>query len=127
MENIKKVTGVIEFIDRKGNLTNLKAFAILNMAGDEVVSAIPVEILEGGQVIFHQVIKDDEFKVIFIGGDTIDHLMDLIPLEKPKAEDKADEVTVDDFSSADEATDETDLFSSLKKSMIEDKIDDRNF
>lgn len=82
MNNMKKMVGTIEFIDSKGNLTNLKAFAILNMAGDEVVSAIPVETLADGQVIFHQVIKDDEFKVISIDGDKIDDLMNFILLEK---------------------------------------------
>ena len=82
MKNIKKVVGTIEFIDGKGNLTNLKTFAILNTVDDEVVSAIPVETLAGGQVIFHQAIGDDEFKVISVDGDKIDDLMSFIPLEK---------------------------------------------
>lgn len=81
--NMKMMVGTIEFIDSKGNLTNLRAFAILNTVGDEeVVSAIPVEISQGGNVQFHQTIEPDEFKVISIDGDTINDLMDFILLEK---------------------------------------------
>lgn len=80
--NMKMMVGTIEFIDSKGNLTNLRAFAILNTVDDEIISAIPVEISQGGNVQFHQTIEPDEFKVISIDGDKISDLMDFIPLEK---------------------------------------------
>lgn len=79
---MKKFIGTIEFIDSKGNLTNLKAFAILNSVDNEIVSAIPVEMFNDGKIEFHQTIKDDEFKVISIDGDKISDLLDFILLEK---------------------------------------------
>lgn len=79
---MKKFIGTIEFIDSKGNLTNLKAFAILNSVDNEIVSAIPVEMFQGGKVQFHPTIEPDEFKVISIDGDKINDLLDFVPLEK---------------------------------------------
>ena len=102
MKELKKFIGTIEFLDSKGNETNLRVFAILNSIDDEVVSAIPIEMFAGGKIVFHQTIEDDEFKVISIDGDRISDLMDFIPLEKPiPVEDKTDEITLDDFVSAD--------------------------
>lgn len=102
MMDKKKFVGTIEFLDSKSNETNLRVFAILNSIDDEIVSAIPVEIFAGGNVQFHQPIEDNEFKVISIDGDKISDLMDCIPLEKPTVEDKTDEITLDDFVSAEE-------------------------
>lgn len=82
MKKMKKFIGTIEFIDGKGNLTNLRAFAILNSVDNEIVGAIPVEMFDNGKIEFHQTIKDDEFKVISIDGDKISDLMDFIPLKK---------------------------------------------
>lgn len=82
MKNMKKFIGTIEFIDSKGNLTNLRAFAILNSVDNEIVSAIPVETFGNGKIEFHQTIKDDEFKVISIDGDKISDLLDFVPLKK---------------------------------------------
>ena len=96
--------GTIEFIDSNNNLTGMRAFAILRgTSEDDIIKAIPIEMFAGGKVIFHQVIEDDEFKVISIDGDKISDLMDFIPLEKPTpVEDKTDEITLDDFVSAEE-------------------------
>lgn len=98
----KKFIGTIEFVDSKDNETGLRVFAILNSIDDEIVSAIPVEIFAGGNVTFHQTIEDNEFKVISVDGDKISDLMDFIPLEKPTVEGKTDEITLDDFASAEE-------------------------
>lgn len=99
---MKNFIGTIEFIDSNNNLTGMRAFAILRgTSEDDIINAIPIEMFAGGKVIFHQVIEDDEFKVISVDGDKIDDLMDFIPLEKPIVEDKTDEITLDDFVSAD--------------------------
>lgn len=87
MKNMKKFIGTIEFIDSKGNLTNLRAFAILNNVDNKIVSAIPVEMFGNGKIEFHQIIKDDEFKVISIDGDKISDLLDFVPLKEPADED----------------------------------------
>lgn len=98
----KKFIGTIEFLDENETETGMRVFAILNSIDDEIVSAIPIEMFAGGKIEFHQTIEDDEFKVISIDGDKISDLMDFIPLEKPTpVEDKADEITLDDFVSAD--------------------------
>lgn len=101
---MKNFMGTIEFIDSNNNLTGMRAFAILRgTSEDDIINAIPIEMFAGGKVIFHQVIEDDEFKVISIDGDKISGLMDFIPLEKPTpVEDKTDEITLDDFVSAEE-------------------------
>lgn len=101
---MKNFMGTIEFIDSNNNLTGMRAFAILRgTSEDDIINAIPIEMFAGGKVIFHQVIEDDEFKVISIDGDKISDLMDFIPLEKPTpVEDKTDEITLDDFVSAEE-------------------------
>lgn len=98
-----KFVGTIEFLDSKGNETNLRAFAILNSIDDEIVSAIPIEIFEGGDVTFHQPIEDSEFKVISIDGDKIDDMMSFISsvLSEDEVESRTDEITLDDFVSAD--------------------------
>lgn len=97
-----KFIGTIEFLDGKNNLTGLRTFAILNSVDSEIISAIPVEIFAGGNVQFHQLIKNNEFEVISIDGDKISDLMDYIPLEKPTVEDKTDEIALGDFASAEE-------------------------
>lgn len=102
MENTKFV-GTIEFLDENETETGMRAFAILNSIDDEIVSAIPVEMFAGGKIKFHQTIEDNEFKVISVDGDKISDLMDFIPLEKPTpVESRIDEITLDDFVSAEE-------------------------
>lgn len=100
----KNFIGTIEFLDSKGNETNLRAFAILNSIDDEIVSAIPIEIFEGGNVQFHQPIGTDEFEVISIDGDKIDDMMSFISsvLSEDEVESRTDEITLDDFVSAEE-------------------------
>lgn len=88
---MKKFIGTIEFIDSKGNLTNLRAFAILNSVDNEIFSAIPVEMFGNGKIEFHQTIEPDEFKVISIDGDKISDLLDFVPLKKSATEDKVNE------------------------------------
>ena len=104
MMDKKNFIGTIEFLDSKGNETNLRAFAILNSIDDEIVSAIPIEIFEGGNVTFHQTIEDSEFKVISIDGNKIDDMMSFISsvLSEDEVESRTDEITLDDFVSAEE-------------------------
>lgn len=99
-----KFVGTIEFLDSKNNLTGMRAFAILNSIDDKIVSAIPIELFEGGNVQFHQPIETDEFEVISIDGDKIDDLMSFISsvLSEDEVESRTDEITLDDFVSAEE-------------------------
>lgn len=102
MKEFKNFVGTIEFLDENKEETGMRVFAILNgTSEDDIVNAIPIEMFAGGKIEFHQTIEDDEFKVISIDGDKISDLMDFIPLEKPTVEDKTDEITLDDFVSAD--------------------------
>ncbi|MDU7058268.1 MAG: hypothetical protein E6337_08525 [Ligilactobacillus salivarius] len=98
-----KFVGTIEFLDSKGNETNLRVLAILNSINDEIISAIPIEIFEGGNVTFHQTIENNEFKVISIDGDKIDDMMSFISsvLSEDETESR-NEITLDDFVSAEE-------------------------
>lgn len=96
-----KFVGTIEFLDE--NETGMRVFAILNSIDDEIISATPIEIFEGGNVTFHHPIEFDKFEVISIDGDKISDLMDFISLEKPApVAGKTGEITLDDFVSAEE-------------------------
>lgn len=102
---MKNFVGTIEFIDSKNNLTGLRTFAILRgNSEDDIFNAIPIELFEGGNVQFHQPIETDEFEVISIDGDKIDDLMSFISsvLSEDEVESRTDEITLDDFVSADE-------------------------
>lgn len=102
---MKNFVGTIEFIDSKNNLTGLRTFAILRgNSEDDIVNAIPIELFEGGNVQFHQPIETDEFEVISINGDKIDDLMSFISsvLSEDEVESRTDEITLDDFVSAEE-------------------------
>lgn len=101
---MKNFVGSIEFIDSKNNLTGLRTFAILRgNSEDDIINAIPIELFEGGNVQFHQPIETDEFEVISIDGDKIDDLMSFISsvLSEDEVESRTDEITLDDFVSAD--------------------------
>ena len=101
---MKNFIGTIEFIDSKNNLTGMRAFAILRgTSEDDIINAIPIELFEGGNVQFHQPIETDEFEVISIDGDKIDDLMDFVSstLSEFEVESRTDEITLDDFVSAD--------------------------
>lgn len=102
---MKNFVGTIELIDSKNNLTGLRTFAILRgNSEDDIINAIPIELFEGGNVQFHQPIGTDEFKIISIDGDKIDDLMSFISsvLSEDEVESRTDEITLDDFVSADE-------------------------
>lgn len=101
---MKNFVGSIEFIDSKNNLTGLRTFAILRgNSEDDIINAIPIELFEGGNVQFHQPIGTDEFEIISIDGDKIDDLMSFISsvLSEDKVESRTDEITLNDFVSAD--------------------------
>lgn len=101
---MKNFVGSIEFVDSKNNLTGLRTFAILRgNSENDIISAIPIELFEGGNVQFHQPIETDEFEVISIDGDKIDDLMNFISLvlSENEVESRTDKITLDDFVSAD--------------------------
>lgn len=102
IEMATKFVGTIEFLDENEIETGMRAFAILNSIDDEIVSATPIEIFEGGNVTFHHPIGFDEFEVISIDGDKIDDLMGFISLGKTAVAGKTGEITLDDFVSAEE-------------------------
>lgn len=102
---MKNFIGSIEFVDSKNNLTGLRTFAILRgNSEDDIINAIPIELFEGGNVQFHQPIEDSEFKVISIDGNKIDDMMSFISsvLSEDEVESRTDEITLDDFISAEE-------------------------
>lgn len=101
---MKNFVGSIEFVDSKNNLTGLRTFAILRgNSENDIINAIPIELFEGGNVQFHQPIETDEFEVVSIDGDRIDDLMSFISsvLSEDEVESRTDEITLDDFVSAD--------------------------
>lgn len=104
MKDFKNFVGTIEYMD--GDVeTGMRSYAVLNgTSEDDIVNAIPIEMFAGGNVQFHQPIETDEFEVISIDGDKIDDLMSFISsvLSEDKVESRTDEITLDDFVSAEE-------------------------
>lgn len=105
MKDFKNFIGTIQFLDEDGNETEMRSYAVLNGTDeDNIVSAIPFDMFEGGKVEFHQTVQIEDFKVISISGDKITDLMNYISMIRMSAEEDTGtekEISLDDFEPAD--------------------------
>ena len=105
MKDFKNFVGTIEYLDNDGNETGMRSYAVLNGTGeDNIVSAIPFEMFQGGKVEFHQTVQIEDFKIVSISGDKITDLMNYISMIRMSAEEDAGtekEISLDDFEPAD--------------------------
>lgn len=106
MKEFKNFVGIIEYMD--GDVeTGIKHYAVLNGTDeDNIVSAIPFDMFEGGKVEFHKTVQIEDFKVVSISGDKITDLMNYISTIRMNAGKKKDkgkekELSLDDFKPAD--------------------------
>lgn len=105
MKEFKNFVGIIEYMD--GDVeTGIKHYAVLNGTDeDNIVSAIPLNMFEGGKVEFHKTVQIEDFKVISISGDKITDLMNYISTIRMNAEEDTGtekEISLDDFEPAEE-------------------------
>lgn len=103
--NFKNFVGTIEFLDKDGNETKMRSYAVLNGTDeDNIVSAIPFDMFEGGKVEFHKTVQIEDFKIISISGDKITDLMSYISAIRMDAEEDTGtekELSLGDFKPAD--------------------------
>lgn len=103
--NFKNFVGTIEFLGKDGNETEMRSYAVLNGKDeDNIVSAIPFDMFEGGEVKFHQTIQIEDFKVVSISGDKISDLLGYISMITMNTEEDTGtekEISLDDFEPAD--------------------------
>lgn len=105
-ENFKNFVGIIEYMDGDTE-TGMQSYAVLNGTDeDNIVSAIPFDMFEGGKVVFHKTVQTEDFKIISISGDKISDLMNYISTIRMNVGEKKDkgkekELSLDDFEPAD--------------------------